>query len=66
MENVNIHPHPKERNLKLCNNYRTIALISHASKILLRFIMKRIERKLEHEVQAGFRHGRGTRDHILT
>lgn len=61
-------PIPKKGNLKLCTNYRTIALISHASKILLRIIMERIKRKLEyelHEAQAGFRQGRGTRDHIL-
>ena len=58
---------PNKGNLKLCTNYRTIALISHTSKILLRIIMKRIEHKLEneiHETQAGFRRGRGTRDHI--
>lgn len=61
-------PFPKKGNLKLCTNYRTIALISHASKILLRIIMQRIERKTEievHQVQAGFRKGRGTRDHIF-
>ena len=62
-------PIPKKGNLKLCTNYRTIALISHASKILLRIIMKRMEQKLEdeiHETQAGFRKGRGTRDHICS
>ena len=45
-----------------------ISLISHASKVMLKIIMKRIERKLEAEinvVQAGFRKGRGTRDHIF-
>ena len=50
-----------------CGNYRTIALISHASKVLLRVIQKRLEVFLIPEVpieQAGFRRGRGTRDHI--
>ena len=61
-------PLPKKGDLKLCSNYRTIALISHASKILLKIIQKRLERKLEEEiniVQAGFRPKRGTRDHIF-
>ena len=61
-------PLPKKGDLKLCSNYRTIALISHASKILLKIIQKRIERKLDEEiniVQAGFRPNRGTRDHIF-
>ena len=51
-----------------CTNYRTIALISHASKDLLKIIMKRVERKLDKEInqtQAGFRQNRGTRDQIL-
>ena len=50
-----------------CGNYRTIALISHASKVLLRVIQKRLEVFLIPELpieQAGFRRGRGTRDHI--
>ena len=49
-------------------NYRTISMTSHASKILLKVIMKRMENKLEEEVsntQAGFRKNRGTRDHIF-
>ena len=61
-------PIPKKGNLKLCTNYRTVALISHASKILLKIIMGRLRKKMEEEiniVQAGFRQGRGTRDHIL-
>ena len=50
-----------------CGNYRTIALISHASKVLLRIIQRRLEVFLIPELpieQAGFRRGRGTRDHI--
>ena len=61
-------PLPKKGDLKLCSNHRTIALISHASKILLKIIQKRLERKLDDEiniVQAGFRPNRGTRDHIF-
>ena len=58
----------KKGDLKECSNYRTIALISHASKILLCILLKRMEGKLEAEVkntQAGFRCRRGTRDHIF-
>ena len=61
-------PIPKKGDLQQCSNYRTISLISHACKVMLKIIMKRIERKLEAEinvVQAGFRKGRGTRDHIF-
>ena len=50
-----------------CGNYRTIALISHASKVLLRVIQRRLEVFLIPELpieQAGFRRGRGTREHI--
>ena len=50
-----------------CGNYRTTALISHASKVLLRIIQRRLEVFLIPELpieQAGFRRGRGTRDHI--
>jgi len=58
---------PKKGDLRVCSNYRTIALIPHASKILLRIIKERlatyIERKISEE-QAGFRKGRGTRDQI--
>jgi len=53
--------------LKQCENYRTIALVSHASKILLWIILERIRVKTETEIadeQAGFRQGRGTRDQI--
>ena len=57
----------KKGDKKECGNYRTIALISHASKIFLRIIQKRLEHFLIPELpikQAGFRKGRGTRDHI--
>ena len=50
---------------KDCSNYRTIALISHASKLLLIILLNRIRQKFENELpdeQAGFRRGRGTAD----
>ena len=50
-----------------CSNYRTIALISHASKVMLKFIPARLQQDVNRElpdVQAGFRKGRGTRDQI--
>ena len=59
---------PKKGDLLMCSNYRTISLISHASKILLNVLLKRMENKLEEEVsntQAGFRKNRETRDHIF-
>ena len=52
---------------KKCSNYRTIILISHASKVMLKILQARIQQYLNHElpdVQAGFRKGRGTRDQI--
>src|ERR1700761_2949612 len=58
-------PIPKKANLAKCINYRTISLVSHASKILLKVILSRIRHKTEQELldeQAGFRPGRGTRD----
>ena len=61
-------PIPKKGDLQQCSNYRTISLISHASKVMLPIIIKRIERKLEAEINMikwGFRQGRGTRDHIF-
>ena len=52
---------------KLCSNYHTIALISHASKVMLKILQARLQQYMNHEipdVQAGFRKGRGTRDQI--
>ena len=60
-------PIPKKGNAKECSNYRTIALISHASKIILKILQARLQQYVNHElpdVQAGFRKGRGTRDQI--
>ena len=61
-------PLPKKGDPLQCENYRTIALVSHASKILLRVILERMQHKLEEEIaqeQAGFRPRRGTRDQIV-
>ena len=58
-------PIPKKGNAKECSNYRTIALISHASKVMLKILQARRQQYVNGElpdVQAGFRKGRGTRD----
>ena len=58
---------PKKGNTKECSNYRTIALISHASKAMLKILQVRLQQYMNCElpdVQAGFRKGRGTRDQI--
>ena len=55
---------PKKGNAKECSNYHTIALISHASKIMLKILQARLQQYVNQElpdVQAGFRKGRGTR-----
>jgi len=60
-------PIPKIGNAKECSNYRTIALISHASKVMLKILQARLQQYVNCElrdVQAGFRKGRGTRDQI--
>ena len=57
-------PIPKKGNAKECSNYHTIALISHASKEMLKILQARLQQYMNHElpdVQAGFRKGRGTR-----
>ena len=60
-------PIPKKGNAKECSNYRTIALILHASKEMFKILQASLQRYVNHElpaVQAGFRKGRGTRDQI--
>ena len=57
----------KKGNAKECSNYHTIALISHASKVMLKILQARLQQYMNHElpdIQAGFRKGRGTRDQI--
>ena len=67
LEKVSFHSNPKESSAKGCSNYYTIALISHASKVMLKIVQARLQQHVNRElpdVQAGFRKGRGTRDRI--
>ena len=62
LEKVRFHSSPKE-----CSKYRTIALISHASKVMLKILQARLHQYINREcpdVQAGFRNGRELRDQI--
>ena len=67
LEKVSFHSNPKERQCQKCSNYRTIALISHTSKVILKILQARLQQYVNRElpdVQAGFRKGRETRDQI--
>ena len=67
LEKVSVIPIPKKGNAKECSNYHTIALISHASKVMLKILQARLQQYVNCElphIQAGFRKGRGTRDQI--
>ena len=58
---------PKKGNPKECSNYCTMAFISHASKVMLKFLQARLQQYVNSElpdIQAGFRKGRGIRDQI--
>ena len=62
LEKVSFHSNPKK-----CSNYHTIALISHACKVMLKILQARLQQYVNYElpdVQGGFRKGRGTRDQI--
>ena len=62
-------PIPKKGNAKECPNYCTIALISHASKVMLKLLQARLQQYVNCElpdVQGGFRKDRGTRDQITS
>ena len=62
-------PIPKKGNAKECSNYCTIALISHASKVMFKILQARLQQYMNHElsdVQAEFRKGRGARDQIAS
>ena len=66
LEKVSFHSNPKG-NAKECSHHRTVALISHASKVMLKIIQARLQQYVNRElpdVQAGFRKGRRTRDQI--
>ena len=61
-------PIPKKGNAKERSNYRTVALISHISKVMLKILQARLQQYMNCElpdVQDGFRKGRGTRDQIV-
>ena len=63
MEKVSFHSNPNE-----CSNYRTIALTSHSSKVILKILQASLQQYVNYElpvVQAGFRKSRGTRDQIV-
>ena len=67
LEKVVFIPIPKKGKAKECSNDLTIALISHASKVILKILQARLQKYMNRElsdVQAGFRKGRGTRDQI--
>ena len=69
LEKVSFHSNPKKGNAKDCSNYYTIALISHASKVMVKILQARLQQYVNCElpdVQAGFRKGRGTRDQLPT
>ena len=67
LEKVSFHSNPKESNTKGRSNYHTIAVISHASKVMLKILQARLQQYLNCELpdgQAGFRKGRGSRDQM--
>ena len=67
LEKVSFHPNPKERQCQRTLKYHTIALISHASKVMLKILQARLQQFMNRELPdtpAGFRKGRGTRDQI--
>ena len=67
LEKISFHFNHKKGNVKECSNYHRIALISHASKVMLKILQARLLQYVKHElpdVQAGFRKDRGTRDQI--
>ena len=67
LEKVSFIPFPKKGNAKEYSNYRTIAIISHAIKVMLKILQARLQQYMNQElpdVQVGFRKGRGIRDQI--
>ena len=67
LEKVSFHSNPKKVNAKECSNYDTIALISHASKVMFKILQASLQQFMNYElpdVPAGFRKGRETRDQI--
>ena len=69
LEKVSFHSNPQKGNAKECSNYCSIALISHASKVMLKILQARLQQYVNcklSDVQADFRKGKGTRDQITT
>ena len=67
LKKANFHSNPKKGNAKECSNYHTVALISHASKVMLKILQARLQQYVNHElpnVQDGFTKGRRSRDQI--
>ena len=67
LEKVNPHPNSQESSIKDCANHQTIALISHASKVMLKILHARLQHYVNQElpdIQAVFRKRKGTRDQI--
>ena len=67
LEKVSFHSNPKEKQAEECSNYHTIALISHASKVMLNILQARLQQYVNRElpdVQAGCRKDRRTRDQV--
>ena len=68
LEKASFHSNPQKSSAEECSNYRTIALISHASKVMLKIPQARLQQYVSRElpdVQTGFQRGRGTRDQIV-
>ena len=69
LEKVSFHSNPKKDKAKECSNYHTIALISQASKVMLKILQIKLQQYMNREipdVQPGLIKGRGTRDQIAS
>ena len=69
LEKVSFHSIPKKGNAKQCSNYHILAVISHASKVMLKILQARVQQYMNRELpdtQAGFRKDSGTRDQIAS
>ena len=69
LEKISFHSNPKEKQCQECSNHHTIALISHASKVMLKILQARLQQYVNQElpdVQAGFSKGRGTEIKLST
>ena len=64
LEKVSFHSNPKESQCQRIFKLPQIALISHASKVMLKILQARLQQYMNYELQAGFRKGRGTKDKI--